>query len=159
MSSIWLDLRGLTSGSIKGGMGASRLFLPLAPQKKKMVKMSHFWQICGFLPPQKWIFPPRCPPTKNFWCCHWLFPRTISTLRPPKKLFVCPHPTDCNFRANPELFFFHCLIWRESSKVTVTAKRSGEKKIWQTDCRPFLGGSKHCSNDTSWIKPAYYFLS
>ena len=33
-------------------------------QKEKMVKISHFWQIFGFFPPQKRILPPRCPPQK-----------------------------------------------------------------------------------------------
>ena len=57
----------LGSGGIKGGggMGAfpSPQFEALPPtcppvRSKKMVKISHFWQIFGFLPPQKRILPP-----------------------------------------------------------------------------------------------------
>ena len=45
---------------------------PPPRQKKKMAKISHFRQFFGFLPPQKRILPPRCPPQKIFWCRHWL---------------------------------------------------------------------------------------
>ena len=34
-------------------------------QKKKMAKISHFWQIFGFLPPSESHFAPSMPPTKK----------------------------------------------------------------------------------------------
>ena len=45
-----------------GGFAPS-LDPPLGSQKKKMVKISHFRQIFGFLPPQKCIFVPSMFPT------------------------------------------------------------------------------------------------
>ena len=69
---IIIIIRLARSGGIKGGGGMGdfappwRLCPSLAPrQKEKMVKISNFWQSFGFLPPQKRILPPRCPPTKN----------------------------------------------------------------------------------------------
>ena len=63
------------SGGIKGGHGGIppsswTLCPPLSPQsEEKMAKISHFWQIFGYLSPQIRILPPRSP--QNFWCCHW----------------------------------------------------------------------------------------
>ena len=56
--------------SVAASRGAWGISLPQSaptcpPQKKKMVKISHFLQIFGFLPPQKRILPPRCPPQKK----------------------------------------------------------------------------------------------
>ena len=46
--------------------------LPPPPDRKgKIAKISHFWQIFGFLLHQIRILPPRCPlPPNNFWCLH-----------------------------------------------------------------------------------------
>ena len=70
----------IDSGGIKGRHGGiyppppSEALPPLAPsQKKKMAKISHFWQIFGFLPPQNRISPLDAPHQKKFWCRHcWL---------------------------------------------------------------------------------------
>ena len=57
----------------QGGMGAWSEALPTCPQsEEKMVKISHFHQIFGFLPPQKHILPLNVPPQKYFWCRHWI---------------------------------------------------------------------------------------
>ena len=44
-------------------VGGSAPHLP-PKLKKKMVKISHFRQIFGYLPPQNCILPPGCPPQK-----------------------------------------------------------------------------------------------
>ena len=69
LRSALYKLWAVVSGGIKGGMGA---FAPLSevlpptysPQSEEIVKISHIWQIFGFLPPQKHILSPRCPHKK-----------------------------------------------------------------------------------------------
>ena len=44
---------------------------PLPVRREKIAKISHFWQILGFLPLPKHILLPQCLPSKKFWCYHW----------------------------------------------------------------------------------------
>ena len=62
----------LDSGGIKGDLPpppSEASPTPPPPSEEKIVKISHFWQSFGFLPPQNRILPPWCP-TKKFWCSH-----------------------------------------------------------------------------------------
>ena len=51
-----------------GHFPPSEALPPTCPpvRRKKLAKISHFWQIFWFLPPQNHILPPRCPPQKKF---------------------------------------------------------------------------------------------
>ena len=71
----------LHRGGIKGGGEhlsplPSEALSPTPPPpsvRSKNGKISHFWQSSGFLPPQKCILLPQCPPTQKFCCRHWIY--------------------------------------------------------------------------------------
>ena len=98
-----LNIQWRHQGCMRGHLPPPWRFCPpptLAPTprwKKNMSKISHFWQIFEFLPPQTHIFAPQCPPEQvsgaatvnntysSFNCIAIVFFSTVSEMSTQQK--------------------------------------------------------------------------